>query len=347
VWLPDGNGLVVLSRENVGERLKRLWLVSYPGGEARQITNDLNNFLFEMLSVSVDGKLALLQGHINSDIWVAPHGDAKQARRILKGIPPRYEGVDGLAWTPDGRLLYTGYVGDSRVIWSINSDGTDLRQLTPTKANASDSNMCVTADGRYVVFQSNRSGSTEIWRVNSDGSNLKQLTAGGDPSPPGLSPDGQWVVYRGARDGKAALWRISIEGGEATEIAGVPASALPTRSPVQVSPDGLYIAYLASSPERLLIIPFAGGEPVKSFPLPRSVFGGRQRIGWMPDGKAIIYREDGLGLWQQSLNEKRPQLVKVLEETPVQHFAWSLDGKNLAYTSGEATHEIILIENFK
>jgi Tol biopolymer transport system component len=320
--------------------MRQIWLVSYPSGEARRITNDLNNFLQSSLSVSSDGKLAVLQGHINSDIWIAPHGDAKQALRVLQGVAPRYEGIDGLAWTPDGRLLYTAYVGDSGVIWSINSDGSDLKQLTPSRSNSSDGNICVTGDGHYVVFQSNRSGSIEIWRVNSDGSNLKQLTSSGNNSVPSLSPDGQWVVYTAARDGKATLSRIPIDGGEQTHITDMPSSFS------QVSPDGRYIACLVSSLRRLVVIPFAGGEPVKSFPVAETGLQG-VRMRWTPDGKAIIYREDPQGIWRQALDEETPQIVKGFEELAMRNFAWSFDGKSLAYASGAATQEIILIENFK
>lgn len=68
---------------------------------------------------------------------------------------------------------------------------------------------------------------------------------------------------------------------------------------------------------------------------------------WTPDGKAVIYRDDPEGLWRQALDEATPQRVKDFEESPLRQFAWSFDGKTLAYTSGAATQEIILIENIK
>jgi DNA-binding winged helix-turn-helix (wHTH) protein/Tol biopolymer transport system component len=342
VGLPDGSGIIVLGNENVGERLLRIWLVSY-SGEARQITTDLNVFLQTYLSISRDGKLAVVQAHYNSEIWIAPHGDATRSRRVLQGVAPRYEGIDGLAWAPDGRLLYTAYVGDSQVIWSITSEGTDLRQLTPNKPNTSDKNICATADGRYVVFESNRSGSVEIWRVNSDGSNLKQLTTGGHNSLPNLSGDGRWIIYRAVRDGKAGLWRISIDGGEPASIKDISSRV------TQVSPDGFYVASMSSSSRRLLVVPVAGGEPVKSFPLPETVLRSkaRQQIRWTPDGRAIFYRGAPEGLWRQQLNQSQPELVKGFEGLAVRQLAWSFDGKNLAYTDGPTTQEIILIEGFR
>lgn len=145
-------------------------------------------------------------------------GDVKQARRVLQGVAPRHEGVDGLAWTVDRRLLYTAYTGDNLSIWSMNSDGGDLRHLTSSGAAVVDSQLCVTADARYIVFQSNRSGAMEIWRANMDGTGLMSLTTSGGNSLPSVSPDSRWVVYTSTRDGQSTLWRMSIDGGEASPV---------------------------------------------------------------------------------------------------------------------------------
>ena len=344
VWLPDGSGLLTLTRESAGERLRHIWLISKSGAEARVISGDLNIFLQPIMSVSNDGKLAVIQGHINSDLSIAPNGDPKEARRVLQGAPPRYEGVDGLAWMPNGNLLYTANVGDSQVIWSINNDGTNVRQLTPSKPNAVDGNISATSDGRYVVFQSNRSGKMEIWRANADGSNLTQLTNSGNNTEPSLTPDGKLVVYSSQRSGVPTLWRLSIDGGEPAQLT-TSNSWLPA-----VSPDGKYIAcfgYFGSPFRRLLVLPFNGGEPLKSFPIPDNALLGRQRIHWSPDGRSIMYRGPEQGLLRQVLDEEGPQRVGGFDALRLHNFVWSFDGKNLAYASGPAVQEIILIESSK
>lgn len=343
-WLPDGSGLLALTRESAGERLRHIWLVSSSGGEARVITGDLNIFLQPVMSVSNDGRLAVIQGHLNSDLSIAPNGDPRQARRVLQGAPPRYEGVDGLAWMPNGSLLYSANMGDSQVIWSINNDGTNVRQLTPTKPDVVDGNISTTADGRYVVFQSNRSGKLEIWRSNADGSNLTQLTKSGNSSEPSLTPDGKSIVYSSPRSGMTTLWRVSIEGGEPTQLT-TSNSWLPA-----VSPDGKLIAcfgYFGSTLRRLLLVPFNGGDPLKSFPIPENALLGRQRIRWSPDGKAIWYRAAEQGLLRQALDEEGPQRVNAFDALSLHNFVWSFDGKNLAYASGPPVQEIILIEPSK
>ncbi len=342
LWLSDGS-LLAVANQNVGERRREIWLVT-TSGEPRQITNDQNIFLLPQLSVSANGRLIAMHGHIASEIWIAPDGEARHARRVLQGVVPRYEGVDGLTWTPDQRLLYTVYVGNSLVIWSMDRDGSNLRQLTKGKPNTSDSYVSATVDGRFLTFQSNLSGELEIWRANVDGGDLRQLTHGGNNLQPSLSPDGHWVIYTSVRDGKSTLWRISIDGSDQKQLTNKP-SKWP-----QVSHDGKYIAYVEASESksrRLAIMTFAGGEPVKTFAVAEGGLIGRLVFRWTPDSKGIIYRVDPKGLWRQDLESEKATPVRGFEDAILQNLAWSLDGKNLAYTVGLPTQEIMLIENFK
>jgi len=96
-----------------------------------------------------------------------------------------------------------------------------------------------------------------------------------------------------------------------------------------------------------MIIPFGGGELVKSYALPKTALLGRGSLTWTPDGKAIMYKDLIQGLWRQALDEHEPQSVKGFEELRVYNLAWSFDGQTLAYTSGTATRETILFENFR
>jgi serine/threonine protein kinase len=52
-WLPDGSGLLLAAQEKTGVP-DQLWLVTYPGGERRRLSNDL--MVYMSVSVSADGK---------------------------------------------------------------------------------------------------------------------------------------------------------------------------------------------------------------------------------------------------------------------------------------------------
>src|SRR5262245_50705820 len=117
----------------------------------------------------------------------------------------------------------------------------------------------VSADGRHIVFVSDRSGYGNIWRMDIDGGNPKQLTHGKGDFYPALSPDGKWVVYSSWDGGEAALWKVSIDGGEPVRLVrGAYASPV-------ISPDGKWISYFNQNEKenkgRIALLPFAGGEP--------------------------------------------------------------------------------------
>ena len=111
-------------------------------------------------------------------------------------------------------------------------DGTAQKQLT--YEGERNGNPAATADGRYIVFASTRSGVLQIWRMDSDGSNASQLTSGGGHSLPAVSPDGQWVFYNSVDDW--SLWKVSMHGGEPIRLAAGQA-IYPS-----ISPDGKLIA---------------------------------------------------------------------------------------------------------
>ncbi|HSS18812.1 MAG TPA: winged helix-turn-helix domain-containing protein [Pyrinomonadaceae bacterium] len=345
-WQADGSGLLLTARNSQTARRSEIWFVPYPAGEPRKITNDLNQYLIDTLSLSSNGILAVLQGHMESEIWQAPDGDPQRTRLVLQGIAPRYEGVDGLTWTPEGHLLYSAYVGDAIAIWEMNSDGSNRRQLTSGNSDSIDRQINVTRDNRYIVFQSNRSGRFEIWRANRDGSAPKQLTQNnGNNSQPSVSPDSKWILYVSDRLGTSTLWRMSIDGEHSTQLT------LNFSTGPQVSPDGKQIAYLESShsvPLHIAIIPFTGGEPEKVFPLPqRPPTNLAKQMRWTPDGTALIYKDSIQGLWRQRLDEKGPQPIKGFEDVQVHQLGWSFDGSGLAYTRGANMQEIILLQNLK
>jgi hypothetical protein len=90
-------------------------------------------------------------------------------------------------------------------------------------------------------------------------------------------------------------------------------------------------------------MPAAGGKQVRTFAVPNTV--NLTVLGWTPDSAALIYRDGTQGLWRQRLNEEEPQVLKDFQDTEVYQFAWSVDGKSMAYSSGARMQEIILLEN--
>ena len=126
-WLADGSGLLMTAAEKASDHLNRqIWFLSYPGGEARKITNDLNNY--GNISLNADSSvLVTVQENQATDVWVAPDGDAGRATQ-LKSVSGNMDGLDSVRWTPDGKIVFSSMAGGKDGIWIMEADGKNRKQ---------------------------------------------------------------------------------------------------------------------------------------------------------------------------------------------------------------------------
>jgi Tol biopolymer transport system component len=339
-WLPDGSGLVLNGAE---QELSppQIWQLSFPGGEARRITNDLNTY--QGASLTADGtSLVAVQTDRVPNIWVAPGGDAARARQITSGTG-RFDGFYGVSWTPDGRIVYASVASGSWDIWVMNADGTGQRQLTVgARSNYGPS---VSADGRYIIFVSNRAGEVfNVWRMDLDGGDPKRLTSGQGENFAHPTPDGRWVVYATLGTGSLGrIWKVPIEGGEP-----VPVTDAPSSWPF-VSPDGKFVAclYEHNGQVKLAVVPVEGGPPVKLFDFDQSF---RANVVWMPDNRGLAYLDARTGtqnVWMQPLTGGKPVQLTDFKTDGVAAFDFSRDGKQLVATRSAETTGVVFIRDFR
>lgn len=339
-WLYDGSGLIInaLGTDTWSAVPQfRVWNIVLSNGETRQITTDLSSYR-DALSLSKASLLTIEHRQINN-IWVAPAEDLSKAKQITFGSFGRYDGLWGLDWTPDGRIIFNSSDTKSQVISVMNADGSGQKQLTAP--GHIDSDLDVSNDGRYIVFHSTRGGGFDIWRMESNGDHPKQLTFGKKNYQPTISPDSRFVYYKSWEDGVGELRRISIDGGESVALTDKETSWF------SISPDGKNIGALyRTDKSRLVILPITGGQPIKTFDFPKSAsfYGGTK---WTPDGKNYVYYDLGYGYWKQSIEGGEPQRIENLPKERLYNFAWSNDGKQFAFVRGQEIGDVILITETK
>jgi Tol biopolymer transport system component/DNA-binding winged helix-turn-helix (wHTH) protein len=338
VWRPDMSELILVAKEKGVWDGFQLWSVSYPQGTANRILPDLDNYGPE-LSFSSDGQLlTAVQEQMVTDVWVANAANLAESKQITFSSVGRRDGWNNLYWTPDHKLIYGAIVRGSLTLWSMGPDGGNQKQLT--SGGYRDSFVSGAADGRYIVFESNRSGAFEIWRARIDGTDLKQLTSGGQNREPHVSPDGTWVVYTSSRNGLSALWRVSIDGGEPVRLTDKPAGG------AGISHDAKFIACAytmqPNSKTQLAIIAAEGGSPLKLFDVPR-LANFSLGVRWMPDDKAVTYRDWSNGIWRQPITGGNPERLTGLPQEKLYSYSWSPDGKQLAFVRGSEIRDVVLL----
>ena len=342
-WLSDGSALLMNIKDQASLS-DQIWQLSYPGGELRRITNDLNSYT--TLSLTADTKTVVtVQTARISNIWtIKSEKEASNAKQITFGTG-KLDGWLGVCWTPGSMVVYSSNASGSFDIWIMEADGTGQKQLTAGARN----NLwpSVSVDGRYIVFVSDRTGSPHIWRMDLDGSNPQQLTIGSGEFNPSCSPDGRWVVYGSAGSAKRTLWKVSIDGGESVQL-----TEAYSETPV-VSPDGKLIACsyqeTSNAPWKIAVIPFTGGQPANAFAVSPTV-DLPAYICWTFNGQALTYVDtrDGVSnIWSQSMDGGPPTQLTDFKCNQIVWFSWSLDGKQLAISLGTVTSDVVLISGFR
>jgi len=287
------------------------------------------------------------QGLVN--LWLVPDGDAAQAIRLPTGNVSFYSSAgNSVSWVPDGRIVYVSNESGAADIWIADRDGFNRRQLTAN--NALNFAPVVSADGRFVVFVSVQKNRRNLWRMNLDGSNPVRLTSGLIDLFPSISPDSRWVIYTAVEGSKPTLWKISIDGGTPVQVTDHVATA------ATISPDGKSIVYTYpessdsfAPPNRMALIPFEGGAPIKIFAIPNS--GTVLTLAqWSVDGKSILYTVNAnnvSNIWSQPLDGGSPKQITHFNDLLMTGFAWTPNGKLLACTRGALVRDAVLVTDLK
>lgn len=345
-WLNDGSGIILTGFAESSDLTDEVWVISYPKGEVRRITNGINGFYGTGIN-SDSTILATVKSDQMSEFWVGTKNNFKEATLIQKNSSKGSPAQFGLAYTYDNKILYSTAQSGNADIWMMNRDGSEQKQIT--KDDRADLSPIVSNENRYIVFISNRSGTKNLWRMNIDGREQTQLTNFESVFSPSITPDGEWVYFSAAtgKVNKPTLWKIHINGGQPQSV-----SNLMVVSP-QVSPDGKFVACFYPSGGfqtkqnarlKLTVLNIADASIFKQFEIPYN----DSQIAWTSDSKSISYIEEVGGtstILLHSIYEGISQKVYNTVGGRILNHRWSNNGENLILEKGEVINDIVLIKN--
>ena len=104
-----------------------------------------------------------------------------------------------------------------------------------------------------------------------------------------------------------------------------------------------------TQPPEIAIIPFEGGDAIKTFPVPPKWSHGiaRNTVQWTPDGRSInyaVYRDNASNIWRQPLDGGPAYQVTHFADQQIFNFAYSPDGKKLALSRGTYGRDVVLLK---
>jgi len=163
---PDGKRLAItLSHKDNPD----IYLVDPEGKIIEQVTDHWG--IDVSPTFSPDGKqIAYVSNRSGTpQIYVKNLQDGKEFRLSYEG---KYN--TSPHWSSRNRIAFSGMIDGRFEIFSIEADGSDLRQLTGNSHNNEDP--CWSPDGRYIVFSSNREGGYHLYLMNANGQNQRRIT---------------------------------------------------------------------------------------------------------------------------------------------------------------------------
>ena len=137
---------------------------------------------------------------------------------VAGGYATDHNGLSPL-WGPDGRIYFRSCAtwdpqgGGKCGTWSVERDGSDLRQLTDNP-----NHIPTDVNGERFLFMVNDGGNWEVYSVGLEGGTPQNLSRSPGMDAWGtLSPDGQAMAFLSNRSGRWAIWLAGVDGSNARE----------------------------------------------------------------------------------------------------------------------------------
>ncbi|HEY8505787.1 MAG TPA: DPP IV N-terminal domain-containing protein [Gemmataceae bacterium] len=196
---PDGKRIIFQAEEkDTGNPFYQIFIMDLESGRHWRVSPGVGRTTCAYFHPGGE-KVIFASSHLDPKAKEAHEAEYKKREEDrAKGIRRRYD------WVFDPYLD----------IFEANPDGTGLKNLTRSKGY--DAEGAYSADGKRIVFCSDRDGNPEIYVMNADGSGVRQLTKTSDcyNGGPFFSPDGSKVIFRADRKEKdrLQLYVINADG---------------------------------------------------------------------------------------------------------------------------------------
>jgi len=273
---PDGSQIAFVKGTGFGDSGQEIWVMNANGSDPRKLVTSLNGGLVTSPVWSPDGRAI---AYLETQFGVYVSKNVIKLLDVAKGVSREIlssPGLDmGLAWLPDGRLLYTMDDPMPRPVGAnVFATRVDLRTGkaigTPARMTNGDgyiTQLSVTADGRRIVLNRYKSQmDVYVAEFSPKGPKLgtpRRLTIDdADDIPFDWTPDSKAVLFTSRRTGSNNIFRQRMDETTAQMLV----FGSEEKTLCRLSPDGTQILYMVA-PEagkeseaiRLMRAPLSGG----------------------------------------------------------------------------------------
>jgi Tol biopolymer transport system component len=250
-------------------------------------------------------------------------------------------------WSPDGKHILTGFLGENR--WKLgllSVEDSSIRHLKTIPLVESHFRYAqFSPDGRYVVYnhpQEIDSGKSDISLLSiEDKQEIPLVQHPADDRLMGCSPDGNWILFSSDRTGTWDAWILPVFNGKSQRDPQLIRREIGLINPMGISrKDSFYystpgfrndIFYASIDPVSGEVI-----EPAKKYPL--SYEGHNRYPDLSPDGKHFVYVSDrgqrALFIYSLESGDER-EISPKAKFRSFGYTRWLPDGRSILLTGDE------------
>jgi Tol biopolymer transport system component/class 3 adenylate cyclase len=291
-WSPNGSELLL--KGSLDGKTRGTFVLARLGGTPRRVA-DYGDSCW-----SADGsKIISARAEDDGAIFLVD-----KSTGVEKSIPPsaRYQRLDSIDCSPKTNtlLLFTEASGKEQ-IWTMTTDGSDLRKLVEGESRIGTPRWSATGDAIYYLRP--RGDAADLVRVPVSGTSAESsvvvsgLRTGGYFT---LSDDGSKLAYT-QKEYSANLWSVETPAsGAIAKIEKTLTSGTLTSDDPSISPDGRWVAFVMSRSDtegNIYKMSIDGGQPTQ---LTFFDAANSSSPAWSPDGRriAFIYDQGGIAkIW--------------------------------------------------
>ncbi len=227
--------------------------------------------------------------------------------------------------SPIPRIVYTSNEDGDFEIYAMNTDGTNIEQITRNGAKDNQPNWVL--GGSKIVFTSNRDGNSEIYIMDADGGGQRNLTHNPyEDTFPQISPDGEEIIFNSTRYGDNEIFIMNVDGSNLRQLTNnnvddywatwIPISQKILFASGESYKHDIFVMDVdGSNPQQLTNDPSDDIDPIVS-----------------PNGDKIVFISARTGtyqLYQMNIDGKNEAPIVTIPSSVVLHGDWSPDGNQV------------------
>lgn len=238
------------------------------------------------------------------------------------------------------KIFYHAGMAGNYEIYSMNLDGTETRQLTTQGINQGTS---ITADGRNIAFESDRTGVSQVFIMRYDGSHQTQLTSNSRPSTqPAISGDGSKIVFVRSVDfiTPSDIYIMNSDGSNPTVIPNTSGANSPA---LNYDASKLTFTAFDGTHNTVFLMDIDGSNKTNIMSAPRTL---GESPKFSPDDSKIIYCADAVMNHQIIIYDIASATDTIArDETNIKYPCFSPDGSKIIFVRQELGDEFIYSMN--